>query len=56
LVKNIFLYLIIGRAVKYIKIKINIIKDIDILVLLTLMNGFKMLILSKVSSELFDNI
>jgi len=34
-------------------IKINNTKGIDILVLLILMNGFKMIILSKVSSELF---
>jgi len=34
----------------------NNIKDIDILLLLIFMNGFKMFILSKVSSELYDNI
>jgi len=44
LVTNIFLYLIISREIKYIIIKINNIKDIDILVLLILMNEFKMFI------------
>jgi len=37
-------------------IKINNIKVRDILVLLILMKGFKMFILSKESSELFDNM
>jgi len=55
LVANIFLYLIIGRQINYIMIKIINIKDIDIMVLLILMNGFKMFILSKESSELFEH-
>jgi len=41
---------------QYIMIKINKIKVSDILVLLILMNGFKMFILSQESSELFDNM
>jgi len=56
LVTNIFLYLIIGKEIKYIMIKTNNIKYKDFLVLLILMNGFKMFILFKVSSKLFNNI
>jgi len=51
-----FLYFIISKKIKYIMIKINNIKVSDILVLLILMKGFKMFILSKESSELFDNM
>jgi len=37
-------------------IEIDTLKDVDILVLLILMNGFIIFILSKKRSELFDNI
>jgi len=47
LVTNIFLYFIIGREIKYIMIKINNIKDIDILVLLILMKLSKCIIQSE---------
>jgi len=56
LVTNILLYLIIGKEIKYIMIEIDTLKDVDILVLLILMNGFIIFILSKKRSELFDNI
>jgi len=40
----------------YIKVKINNITEIDILVLLILMNGLKIFVIFKDSSELFDKI
>jgi len=56
LVTKLFLYLIVEVEIKYIKVKINYRTEIDILVLFILMNGLKIFIIFKESSELFDKI